>query len=213
MTTGEIVFTYKVYAKLNENNIITAVNSSAFLSEITGWMEIDEGTGDKHYHAQGNYLPLGLVDENGMFNYKYVDGELVERTAEEKNAEALPLLIEQKKAELISESKIRLAQWLADNPLLFTDGKYYSVTEEKQTLLNSNLASYERAVRSGLEYPLKWNSTGEQCVEWLYQDLLMLSLSIAAYVAPKVAIQQAAELRIKECTTLEECEAVVIDYT
>lgn len=204
--------TYKVYIKANENGIVTAVNSSAFLTDLTGWVEIDEGTGDKYHHAQGNYLPLGLIDDSGSYNYKYVDGVVVERTAEEKRTESLPLLIEQKKTALITESKEKLARWLADNPLLFTDGKYYSVTEEKQTLLNSNLASYERAVRSGLEYPLKWNSTGEQCVEWLYQDLLMLSLSIAAYVAPKVAIQQAAELRIKECTTLEECEAVAIDY-
>ena len=120
--------------------------------------------------------------------------------------------IEEHKTKRIQESKILLAKWLNDNPILYTDGKYYSVTEEKQTLLNGNLASYERAKSVGIEYPLKWNSTGSSCVEWEYNDLLALSLTIAAYVAPKVAIQQNIELDIKACETMGEIDAVVIDY-
>lgn len=120
--------------------------------------------------------------------------------------------IEAHKTKRIQESKILLAKWLNDNPMLYTDGKYYSVTEEKQALLNGNLASYERATKAGIEYPLKWNSTGEECIEWSYDDLLTLSLSIAAYVAPKVTKQQNIELVIKACETMDEINAVVIDY-
>ena len=120
--------------------------------------------------------------------------------------------IEAHKTKRIQESKILLAKWLNDNPILYTDGKYYSVTEEKQALLNGNLASYERAKSIGVEYPLKWNSTGSSCLEWEYNDLLTLSLTIAAYVAPKVAIQQNIELDIKACETMDEINAVVIDY-
>lgn len=120
--------------------------------------------------------------------------------------------IEAHKTKRIQESKILLAKWLNDNPILYTDGKYYSVTEEKQALLNGNLASYERATKAGIEYSLKWNSTGEECTEWNYNDLLTLSLNIAAYVAPKVAIQQNIELDIKACETIDEIDAVVIDY-
>ena len=120
--------------------------------------------------------------------------------------------IEAHKTKRIQESKILLAKWLNDNPILYTDGKYYSVTEEKQALLNGNLASYERAKSVGIEYPLKWNSTGSSCLEWEYHDLLALSLTIAAYVAPKVAMQQNIELDIKACKTMDEINAVVIDY-
>lgn len=120
--------------------------------------------------------------------------------------------IEAHKTKRIQESKILLAKWLNGNPILYTDGKYYSVTEEKQALLNGNLASYERAKSVGVEYPLKWNSTGSSCLEWEYNDLLTLSLTIAAYVAPKVAIQQSIEIAIKECDTIEEIENIVIDY-
>ena len=112
----------------------------------------------------------------------------------------------------IIESKDKLAEWLEDNPMLYTDGKYYSVTAEKQSLLNGNLASYERAKAVGVEYPLKWNSTGSECTPWDYTDLLTLSLTIAGYVAPKVSKQQAIELQIKACTTVEEVNEIVINY-
>lgn len=112
----------------------------------------------------------------------------------------------------IELSKTKLAEWLATHPYQHTDSRYYSCTEEKQALLNSNLASYERATQAGIPYPLKWNSTGEECTDWNYEDLVALSLSIAGYVAPKVSMQQAYELQIKACTTIEELDNVVIDY-
>ena len=146
-------------------------------------------------------------------NFNFIlddDGNIADVTATEPVVTTEE--IEAHKTKRIQESKILLAKWLNDNPILYTDGKYYSVTEEKQALLNGNLASYERATKAGVEYPLKWNSTGEECTEWNYNDLLTLSLSIAAYVAPKVAIQQNIELDIKACETMDEINAVVIDY-
>ena len=120
--------------------------------------------------------------------------------------------IDEVKASKIAESKDKLAEWLEDNPMLYTDGKYYSVTAEKQALLNGNLASYERAKAINVEYPLKWNSTGSECTPWDYTDLLTLSLTIAGYVAPKVSKQQEIELQIKACKTIEEINEIVINY-
>ena len=76
--------TYKIYVKMDRRGTITAINSSAFLPDVTEWTEIDEGEGDKYHHAQNNYLPDGLMDENGIFNYKLIDGKPELRTAEEK---------------------------------------------------------------------------------------------------------------------------------
>lgn len=78
---------YKVYIQTDANNNVTAINSSAFLSDTTDWIEVDEGTGDKYHHAQGNYLPLGLMTDDGIYQYKYTDGELQERTEEEIQAD------------------------------------------------------------------------------------------------------------------------------
>ena len=74
---------YIVYAKNNESDYITAVNSSAFLPDITGWTEIDRGIGDKYHHAQGNYFPKPIITDGGAYRYKLVDGVPTECTAEE----------------------------------------------------------------------------------------------------------------------------------
>lgn len=72
-----------VYVKVNENDYITAVNSSAFLSDPTGWVEIDRGKGERFYHAQGNYFKKPLTTDGNAYRYKLVDGEAVECTPEE----------------------------------------------------------------------------------------------------------------------------------
>lgn len=74
---------YIVYVKINPAGYITAVNSSAFLTDLTGWTEIDSGTGDKYHHAQGNYFPLPLMTEGGAYRYKLVNSKPVECTPEE----------------------------------------------------------------------------------------------------------------------------------
>jgi hypothetical protein len=74
---------YIVYVKTNSDGYITAVNSSAFLEDVTGWTEIDGGYGDKYHHAQGNYFPKPIKAISGAYCYKLVDGKVEECTAEE----------------------------------------------------------------------------------------------------------------------------------
>lgn len=75
---------YIVYVKPDSNGYITAVNSSAFLTDITGWVEIDSGYGDKYHHAQGNYFKKPIMTMGGAYQYKLVNGNAVmECTAEE----------------------------------------------------------------------------------------------------------------------------------
>lgn len=81
---------YIVYIKTDNTNRITAIDSSAFLPDITGWMEIDGGYGDKYHHAQGNYFSQPLYDERGICRYKLVNGRPVERTQEEMDADYVP---------------------------------------------------------------------------------------------------------------------------
>lgn len=112
----------------------------------------------------------------------------------------------------IIESKTALAEYLASHPLQWTDGKYYSVTSEKQALLTSNLSLYQLAVSNGQSFTLKWNTTGDECTVWKYDDLAALALAIGTYVQPFVSRQQELELAIKACTTTEELNAIEINY-
>ena len=145
---------------------------------------------------------------NDLKNYKIIDDEMIRKTEEEIN----PYNIDKVKAELIHSSKTILYKHLENNPLLFSDGKYYSVTQEKQNLLNNAITVYQMKTQSGLPAELKWNATGEECIEWTLENIVTLALSIANYVEPLVTYQQAIEVQIKNCTTKDELDGIVIDY-
>ena len=116
------------------------------------------------------------------------------------------------KAAKSATSKAQLAEYLAAHPLTYADGKQYSATSEKQNLLTSALTRHQIATAAGVEAPLKWNATGEECTEWAYADLAALALAIAAYVEPLVAQQQAVEVAINACTTIDEVKAITVAY-
>ena len=81
---------YKVFVLADESDRVIAINSSAFLTDVSSWIQIDEGTGDKFHHAQGNYLPGPLYDDCGIPRYKISGGAAVERSPEEMDADYVP---------------------------------------------------------------------------------------------------------------------------
>lgn len=66
----------KVYIKINSNNEIVKVGSSAFIKDLTDWIEIDEGFGDRYSHAQSQYFDKSLINEDGTYNYTYENGKV-----------------------------------------------------------------------------------------------------------------------------------------
>lgn len=138
--------------------------------------------------------------------YEY--GEVPQPPTQEELLEQLKLYKETK----IKESKIYLSEYLASHPIQWSDGKYYSVTSEKQALLTSNLALYQISTAAGQPFKLTWNSTGDECVEWTYDNLAALALAIGVYVKPFVSHQQELEVDIKACMTSEEVDAIAIVY-
>lgn len=76
---------YKVYVSL-QDGYITSINSEIFLSqeEIQTMTEIDRGKGDKYAHAQSQYLEKELVDEHGRYNYRFLEGKVIEVAEAEK---------------------------------------------------------------------------------------------------------------------------------
>ncbi len=81
---------YGVYVRTDDVGRILEINSDAFLADTYGWTKIDEGYGDRYHHAQGNYLDGPLMDDRGMYRYKLVDGQAVERTQAEMDADYTP---------------------------------------------------------------------------------------------------------------------------
>lgn len=81
---------YKVLVRVDAAGRVVEINSSAFITNTDGWVEIDRGMGDKFHHAQGNYLESPLMDERGLFLYKLESGKAVKRSAAEVEADYRP---------------------------------------------------------------------------------------------------------------------------
>lgn len=68
--------TYGVYVQVNKENYVTAVDSDAFIPDLSWWIKVDSGTGELYKYARVNYCPKGLTTDGG-YNYKLVDGVVV----------------------------------------------------------------------------------------------------------------------------------------
>lgn len=102
---------YKVYVSL-QDGYITSINSEIFLSEeeMSIMTEIGKGKGDKYAHAQGLYLEKGLVDEHGRYNYKYVDGKVIEVAEGDKPTIEEPKAVPTEQEKINAQLMLQIAQ-------------------------------------------------------------------------------------------------------
>lgn len=126
-------------------------------------------------------------------------------------------LLNNKKEQRIKESKILLEKFLIENPLYSNVHKqtydYYTVTEEKQTLLTSEFMGYQVMKTAGIDTTISWNATNKPCEIWEEEEIIALITEIRNYVKPLVTYQQKKELEINEAQSIQELEAIEIDYS
>lgn len=77
--------TNKIYARANAEGMVIKIFSDVFEQPAETDALIEWGNQDCHAHP---HLKYQVRDEEGQLNYKIQDGKLIERTAEEKQAEA-----------------------------------------------------------------------------------------------------------------------------
>ena len=81
----------RVYVLLDsESRVLRLEGEYSLPADLTGWTNIDEGNGDRFSLAQSHYLDKPLYD-GAVLRYKLVDGKVVERTAEEIEADKAKL--------------------------------------------------------------------------------------------------------------------------
>lgn len=163
---------------------------------LDGWIEVPSNLESRVWETAG-YCDLTIKD--GILTAIIP----IERPAPD---------IEPIKQQKIAQSKTDLASYLESNPLQWTDGEYYSITAEKQAQLTSKIMAATMAQTMSQPYTLTWNSTGEVCKEWELAELSALAFAIDARVTALVSYQQTQEVAMRNAQTLEELEAIVVDY-
>ena len=78
----------RVYIWMDESNRITRIEGEYSLpADLSDAILLDEGYGDKYNLAQSHYLDNGLITQDGIYQYKYVDNTVTERTQAEIDAD------------------------------------------------------------------------------------------------------------------------------
>ena len=78
----------KVYIQLDaECRIVRCEGGYTTPADLTGWIEIDEGTGDKYNLCQSHYFDGGLYTLDGLPRYKYENNTVTLRTEAELSAD------------------------------------------------------------------------------------------------------------------------------
>lgn len=76
MITADNETTHGVYVQINLDSYVTAIDSDAFIPDLSNWIKVDEGRGELYKYARVNYCPAGLYVD-GFYNYKLVNGVVV----------------------------------------------------------------------------------------------------------------------------------------
>lgn len=78
----------KVYIQTNaEGRILRCDGGYTTPADLTGWLEIDEGTGDRYNLCQSHYFDGGLYTMDGVPRYRWDGEKAVLRSEEELDAD------------------------------------------------------------------------------------------------------------------------------
>lgn len=111
------------------------------------------------------------------------------------------------------ENKKAFANFLANHPLTWVDGKQYGVTEEDQAEISLNMNQYSMAVQAGAENPrLEWHARQEECTSWTVENLTALTLAISDFVYPYYRKMQQYKTQIYTASSYKEIKAIELNY-
>lgn len=204
------------YAKIENGQVVsTNLPSVGVLKNgctVSGYDKLDVQT----LKSEGWY-PLGIdtpsYDESIQYlKFSGYDIGVDKVTMMYEVVEKPPLDLSTLKQQKIQESKVLLGVYLEEHPFLFVDGKYYTCTAEKQTLLANALTLYELESRENPEAVFEWNARGEEHRVMPIEVGAALAIGLGRHVKPFIIKQQTYEVEVNVCHTAEEVESVVLNY-
>lgn len=191
----------RVFIKIDDKNCVIAINSEIFISDLTGWIQIDDGVGDRYAHAQGNYFPKSLTDENGVYRYKYADGIVSERTAEEIEIKLFPSIISNKKSELSTECEKAIISGVDVGEV------HYSLTIEDQ----ANILAWMAIAQTGKSVP--YHCDGQPCRIYSSEEFMEVANAAVAYKTHHTTYCNLLMRQVEAMTDVDDIKAVQYGIT
>lgn len=113
-----------------------------------------------------------------------------------------------------NENKESLAAFLKANPLLWTDGLYYGVTQEDQEEMLADKTAYDFKQSIGqTDWKLQWHSTKSACRDFTVEEFAGLLNAIVNFVYPYRQLEMRYKEQIYAAATKEELAALNLLYS
>lgn len=123
-----------------------------------------------------------------------------------------PIMLSEEKYKKQEENKQKLADFL-DKSYVEFNGKQYGVSEEDQTEMALNYMQYQISLNSDLSATLEWHAKKEACVKFTEEDFLTLTMLIKNFVYPYINLMQEYKEKIYACSSIDELNAIELNYS
>ena len=112
-----------------------------------------------------------------------------------------------------TENKKRLEEFLKNNPICWTDGLYYGVTQEDQNEMNLDLSTYQLKQTIGdTAWKLQWHSIKSDCRNFSEEEFVGLLNSIIEFVYPYRQLEMKYKEAIFTAKSKEEVREIDLTY-
>ena len=144
--------TSKVYIKTDTTGrILRCEGGYTTPNDLTGWVQIDEGTGDRYNLCQSHYFDGGLYTDDGIPRYALADGAPVLRSDEEIEADRQPNIADLRAAKTAAMSAACNAAITAGMDVETTQGtEHFSLQETDQINLTAAVTAVQQGVSRNL---------------------------------------------------------------
>lgn len=196
----------KVYVKVDgQSRILSCEGGYTMPLDLTGWVQIDEGTGDKYNLCQSHYFDDGLYTTDGIPRYKLANGAPVLRSEEEIEVDRLPDLETVRAAKIAEMSAACNAAINAGTTVQMPDGTQEAFTYS--TADQANISEMFMACLMGAEsYP--YHANDEPCQSYTAAEIMAIYGTLSMYKTGQLTYHNQLKQYIGTLETVQEVQAV-----
>lgn len=196
----------KVYVLIDSNNYITRIEGQYSLPlDLTDWVLIDEGYGDKYNLAQTHYFDKPLITQDGIYQYKLVGTTPIERSEKEIATER-----ETKNFTKNQQNKLVALSTACNQAIIngmdveTTEGtEHFSLEETDQINLTTAVSAIEQGAKG---YP--YHADKKLCRMFTAGEIKSIAESATAHKLYNTTLCNHLLMLVRRATTTAELDAI-----
>ena len=198
--------TSKVYIQVDSNYNITRIEGGYTTpSDLTNWILIDEGYGDKYNLAQTHYFDKPLITQDGIYQYKLVGTTPIERSEEEIAAEReTKNFTKNQQDKLVALSTACNQAIINGMDVETTEGtEHFSLEETDQINLTTAISAIEQGAKG---YP--YHADKKLCRMFTAQEIKSIAESATAHKLYNTTLCNHLLMLVRRATTTAELDTI-----